>query len=126
MVYFRRMFEIESGFHATWWDMNFIDSMSKSERSQLAVWDFPVTTKYTKLWSVIRSTGMPSTIQEGVERVRKSTPDDGFALLGDGLDLRYYELSSCDLKTVGTDYARKPAAMALQEGSPLKEPFDNA
>lgn len=77
------------------------------------------------MWRVIQDTGMPATMQEAVERVRNSTPDDGFAFLADGLDLRYFEMIHCDLKTVGKDYARKPTAIAIHEGSPLKEPFDD-
>lgn len=126
MVYFQRMLAIETKFCRAWFESNLNDSLTELERSKLTVWDFPMTTKYDRMWQAIQETGMANTIPEGVERVRKSTLDDGFAFLDDGSDFRYYELTSCDLKTVGTDFARKAAAMGLQEGSPLKQPLDDA
>lgn len=123
MVYFRRMFEIETGFHQAWRDM--YQNSKLFEKTKLSVWEFPVTDKYATMWRTISETGMPNTMQEALERVRKSTPDGGFAFLGDGIDLQYLELTSCDLKTIGKDFARKPTAIAIQEGSPLKEPLDN-
>ncbi len=33
-----------------WKDMSLNDSMSEVERSKLAVWDYPVSDKYTKIW----------------------------------------------------------------------------
>lgn len=124
MVYFRRMFKIESRFHQVWWNM--YQTSTISEKAKLSVWEFPVTDKYATMWRAIRETGMPCTMQEAIERVRKSTADDGFAFLGDGIDLRYLEMTSCDLRTVGKDFAHMPAAIAIQEGSPLKEPLNNA
>ena len=34
--------------------MSLNDSMSEIERSKLAVWDYPVSDKYTKLWQSMR------------------------------------------------------------------------
>lgn len=101
-------------------------SLTPLERSKFVVWSDPVGDKYQKIWRVIQDSGMASSMREGVERVRKSTPDDGIAFFSDGVDCRYLELTSCDLKTVGTDFGQKPSALALQEHSPLKESLDNA
>lgn len=67
--------------------MSLNDSMTDYERSQLAVWDYPVSDKYTKMWQAMQENKPPETFQEAVDRVRgKETKDgvqqDGFAFLG--------------------------------------------
>lgn len=57
---------------------------------------------------------------------RNSTPSSGFAFLGDATDIRYQVLTSCDLQMVGEEFSRKPYAVAVQQGSPLKDQFNNA
>ncbi|KAI8421538.1 hypothetical protein MSG28_009573 [Choristoneura fumiferana] len=51
---------------------------------------------------------------------------EGFAWLGDATDIRYHVLTSCDLQMVGDEFSRKPYAIAVQQGSPLKDQFNNA
>ena len=74
------------------------DSLSERERSKLAVWDYPVSDKYTKIWSSMQVTdsqtsgmeynitqdaGLPATFEEALERVRGSpSSSEGFAFLG--------------------------------------------
>ena len=74
------------------------DSLSERERSKLAVWDYPVSDKYTKIWSSMQVTdsqssrmecnisqdaGLPATFEEALERVRGSpSSTEGFAFLG--------------------------------------------
>lgn len=50
----------------------------------------------------------------------------GFAFLGDATDIRYLVLTNCDLQIVGEEFSRKPYAIAVQQGSPLKDQFNNA
>lgn len=50
----------------------------------------------------------------------------GFAFLGDATDIRYQVLTNCDLQIVGEEFSRKPYAIAVQQGSPLKDQFNNA
>lgn len=57
---------------------------------------------------------------------RNSTAASGFAFLGDATDIRYKVLTSCDLQIVGEEFSRKPYAVAVQQGSPLKDQFNNA
>lgn len=61
-----------------------------------------------------------------VERVRNSTSATGFAFIGDATDIRYLEMTNCDLQVVGEEFSRKPYAIAVQQGSPLKDQFNNA
>lgn len=66
-----------------WKDMSLNDSLSDDERAKLAVWDYPVSDKYTKIWSQIIEAGMPTTFAEGIERVKRSDPaGESFAFIG--------------------------------------------
>jgi len=47
-------------------------------------------------------------------------------LTGDATDIRYLTLTNCDLQMVGEEFSRKPYAIAVQQGSPLKDQFNNA
>lgn len=125
-AYFQRMSEVEDRINEIWKTIAMNLSLTVSERSKYAVWNDPIGDKYKKLWRVIQEAGMPNTMNEAVDRVRQSTPDNGFAFLGDGTELRYLELTSCDLKTVGKDFALRIKAIPIQESSALKELLDDA
>ena len=59
------------------------DTITEVERSKLAVWDYPVSDKYTKIWQSMKDAGLPRTFNEALERVRASgTESDGFAFIG--------------------------------------------
>ena len=46
--------------------------------------------------------------------------------LGDATDIRYQVLVNCDLQMVGEEFSRKPYAVAVQEGSPLRDLLNDA
>lgn len=63
--------------------MSLDDSLNETERAKLAVWDYPVSDKYTKIWWTMQETGLPKTFEEGIEKVLASKgPQDGFAFIG--------------------------------------------
>ena len=63
--------------------MSLDDSLTIYERSKLAVWDYPVSDTYTKMWQAMKEAGLPSSFEEGVERVRASpSSSEGYAFLG--------------------------------------------
>ncbi|XP_036327744.1 ionotropic receptor 25a [Rhagoletis pomonella] len=126
MTYFQRMANIEQRFYEIWKDLSLNDSLSPLERSKLAVWDYPVSDKYTKMWQAMQEAQLPATLEEAVERVRSSTSATGFAFLGDATDIRYLVMTNCDLQIVGEEFSRKPYAIAVQQGSHLKDQFNNA
>ena len=67
-----------------WKDLSLDDSISEYERSKLAVWDYPVTDKYTKMWKGMQEINLPLTFEEALERVRSSpSQSEGFALIGE-------------------------------------------
>ncbi|XP_035708909.1 ionotropic receptor 25a isoform X1 [Folsomia candida] len=128
-IYFDRMAHIEHKFYEIWKDMSLNDSMSDYDRSQLAVWDYPVSDKYTKMWQAMQENTPPLTFEEAVVRVRgkeEVNAQDGFAFLGDATDIRYEVLTSCDVQMVGEEFSRKPYALAVQQGSPLKDQLNDA
>ena len=45
---------------------------------------------------------------------------------GDATDIRYQTLTNCDLQMVGEEFSRKPYALAVQQGSPLKDQLNDA
>ncbi|EDV57772.2 ionotropic receptor 25a [Drosophila erecta] len=126
MTYFERMANIEQMFYEIWKDLSLNDSLTPLERSKLAVWDYPVSDKYTKMWQAMQEAHLPATLDEAVARVRNSTAATGFAFLGDATDIRYLQLTNCDLQVVGEEFSRKPYAIAVQQGSHLKDQFNNA
>ncbi len=66
-----------------WKDMSLNDSMTEVERARLAVWDYPVSDRYTKIWQSMQDARLPNTFEEALARVRASESDsDGFAFLG--------------------------------------------
>nr|ALR72535.1 ionotropic receptor IR6 [Colaphellus bowringi] len=126
-TYFERMANIEERFYQIWKDMSLNDSLSEVERAKLAVWDYPVSDKYTKMWQAMKEAGLPNTMDEAVAKVRASkSSTEGFAFLGDATDIKYMELTNCDLTVVGEEFSRKPYAIAVQQGSPLKDQFNTA
>ncbi|XP_008183092.2 ionotropic receptor 25a [Acyrthosiphon pisum] len=127
MTYFQRMADIETRFYEIWKDMSLNDSLSEVERAKLAVWDYPVSDKYTKMWQAMKEAKLPNTLEEAIERVQSSkSSSEGFAYLGDATDIRYQVMIDCHLQMVGDEFSRKPYAIAVQQGSPLKDQFNNA
>ncbi|PSN38557.1 Ionotropic receptor 25a [Blattella germanica] len=126
-TYFQRMADIESRFYEIWKDMSLNDSLTDVERAKLAVWDYPVSDKYTKIWQAMKEAKFPDSLEAAVARVMESkSSSEGFAFIGDATDIRYLVLTSCDLQMVGEEFSRKPYAIATQQGSPLKDQFNNA
>ena len=69
--------------------MSFDKSISEYERSMLAVWDYPVSDKYTKIWEKMKETVWPASMEEALIKVRESpTQSSGFALIADATNVR--------------------------------------
>nr|CAD7205877.1 unnamed protein product [Timema douglasi] len=83
MTYFQRMSDIENRFYEIWKDMSLNDSLSEVERAKLAVWDYPVSDKYTKIWQAMKEAMFPNSMEQALERVRESkSSSEGYAFLG--------------------------------------------
>ncbi|CAD5221957.1 unnamed protein product [Bursaphelenchus xylophilus] len=116
-TYFKRMAEIEEQFYDIWKKMSLNESMSEMDRAKLAVWDYPVSDKYTNMWRFMVESRLPETAEEAIQRVL--TSESGFAFIGDAMEIKYATLTNCKLQQVGQEFSRKPYAVAVQEGSSL-------
>lgn len=65
-----------------WKNMSLDDTLTDDQRAELAVWDYPVSDKYTKIWWTMQEASLPLTFEEGVARVKNSQGSDGFAFIG--------------------------------------------
>jgi len=108
--------------------MSLNDSLSDIERAKLAVWDYPVSDKYTKMFQAMKEAGFPHNIDDALKRIRREGvyANNEFAYIGDASTIRYLIMTNCDLIQVGEEFSRKPYAIAVQQGSPLKDQFNNA
>lgn len=107
--------------------MSLNDSLSDVERAKLAVWDYPVSDRYTKMFQTMSDTGFPKNQKEALERVRaQGVGKTEFAWIGDATDIKYLTMIHCDLMQIGEEFSRKPYAIGVQQGSPLKDQFNNA
>nr|XP_033188685.1 ionotropic receptor 25a [Bombus vancouverensis nearcticus] len=125
-IYFKRMAAIEWKFYDIWKEMSLNDSLSDVERANLAVWDYPVSDKYTKMLQAMEEAGFPASTEEALRRVRRLDSNNEFAYIEDSTTIKYLTMTNCDLVQVGEDFSRKPYAIAVQQGSPLKDQFNNA
>nr|ALG36131.1 ionotropic receptor 1 [Sclerodermus sp. MQW-2015] len=125
-TYFERMADIETRFYEIWKDMSLNDSLSDVERAKLAVWDYPVSDKYTKMFQAMKEAGFPKSNEEALRRVRRLDSSNEFAFIGDASTIKYLVTTHCDLVQVGEEFSRKPYAIAVQQGSPLKDQFNDA
>lgn len=115
-TYFERMAYIEEIFYNIWKDMSLNSSLSEEERSKFAVWDYPISDKYTKIWTQIQQVGLPVDIEAGIKRVKNSNLDDGFALLADANLVKHAVMTDCSFKSVGDEFSRKPIALGVRKG----------
>ncbi|CAB3400516.1 unnamed protein product [Caenorhabditis bovis] len=123
-TYFRRMAEIEETFYNLWKEMSLNESMSPRDRARLAVWDYPVSDKFTNMWRYMQQLKLPENMEAAIERVLNS--HDGFAFIGDATEIKYAALTNCKLQQVGTEFSRKPYAIAVQSGHILKDEISSA
>lgn len=127
MTYFERMAYIEEKFYDIWKNMSLDDTLSDEDRAKLAVWDYPVSDKYTKIWWTMKEAQMPEEFEEGVRRVKESKgSQEGFAFIADSTQVKYATMTNCDLVSVGSEFSRKPLALAVQQNSPLKDQLSSA
>ncbi|PAV77007.1 hypothetical protein WR25_00124 [Diploscapter pachys] len=107
-----------------WKEMSLNESMTPKERSRLAVWDYPVSDKFTNMWRYMQESKLPESMDEAINRVLNSV--DGFAYIGDATEIGYAALTNCKLQQVGSEFSRKPFAIAVQSGHPLRDPISSA
>ena len=58
--------------------MSLNDSLDQVERAKLAVWDYPVSDKFTNMWVSMEQSKFPETFEEAIYRVK----NEDFAFIG--------------------------------------------
>lgn len=62
--------------------MSLNDSLSEDERANLAVWDYPVSDRYTKIAAQMGEADKPKSAEEAAAKVKDSKDhNEGFAVL---------------------------------------------
>ncbi|KAJ8664779.1 hypothetical protein QAD02_006441 [Eretmocerus hayati] len=123
--YFSRMAGIEKKYYEIWKKMSLNDSLPLYEQAQLAVWDYPVSDRFTKMFQTMQDSKFPKDMNEAKARILDERAIE-FALVGDANDIRYITLRECELMRVGEEFSKRPYAIGVQEGSPLKEHLNHA
>ena len=64
--------------------MSLNDDLEEDERAQLAVWDYPISDRFTKIWAAMTEAQSYIGYNEAIQSVKKSenTSRDGNALVG--------------------------------------------
>lgn len=106
--------------------MSLNKSLSEYEKTKLAVWEYPVEEKYTKIYNAMKNTGFFADLQEAVNSVREINRTRQFAYVGEAMRIRYLVMTNCDLRQVGEEFGKMPFAFAVKKGSPLKSMLDDA
>lgn len=66
-----------------WKAVSMNESMTPQERASLAVWDYPVSDKYTNMWRFMQANGLPNSSAEAINMVLNSeSSDSGYAYIG--------------------------------------------
>uniref|UniRef100_A0A914KHR4 Uncharacterized protein n=1 Tax=Meloidogyne incognita TaxID=6306 RepID=A0A914KHR4_MELIC len=90
------MAEIEEQFYNIWKQMSLNESLDSRDRSKLAVWDYPVSDKFTNMWRFMQESRLPQTVDDAIYRVLNS--ERGFAFIGDAMEIKYATLTNCRLQ----------------------------
>ena len=62
--------------------MSLNDSLDQVERAKLAVWDYPVSDKFTNMWTTMQDSVFPQNFTEAKERIKNPPDGQEFAFIG--------------------------------------------
>ena len=62
--------------------MSLNDSLDQVERAKLAVWDYPVSDKFTNMWAAMEESGFPATRESATRRIKYPATGEEFAFIG--------------------------------------------
>ena len=63
--------------------MSLNDSLDHMERAKLAVWDYPVSDRFTNMWVAMAESGFPQSFSEALARVKQKNHTEEFAFIGE-------------------------------------------
>ncbi|KAL1139351.1 hypothetical protein AAG570_006335 [Ranatra chinensis] len=82
----------------------------------LEVWDYPVKEQFGGMLAAIEKTKFVPSFKEGIQKVLMNE-DAGFSLIHDAVEIKYHIQKYCKLTTIGEPFAKRPYAIAVQQGS---------
>ena len=62
--------------------MSLNDSLDQVERAKLAVWDYPVSDKFTNMWASMDDSGFPDNFTQAIDRIKNPPGGQEFAFIG--------------------------------------------
>jgi ionotropic glutamate receptor len=67
-----------------WKDLSLNDDLDEDERAKLAVWDYPISDRFTKIWASMTEATAHVGYNEAIHKVKSSPSDskEGNALVG--------------------------------------------
>lgn len=70
--------------YRVWKDLSLNDDLEEEERAQLAVWDYPISDRFTKIWAAMTEANAYMGYNDAIFKVRASRHDgrEGNALVG--------------------------------------------
>ncbi|XP_015795628.1 uncharacterized protein LOC107371996 [Tetranychus urticae] len=123
--YFRLLAENEDRYYEIWKALSLDDSISEYERSQFAVWDYPVSDRYTKVRAQMDEIPIPKSFESALRTVRSSeSSKEGYALIGERLSMEWAESLYCDIRVLDSTWAHHPIAFPISFNDPFNlKPF---
>ena len=111
-------------YYRKWKDIVLDDDLNPFERAQLAVWEYPLSSKFIKAISNLNQYGILKNLSEGLQRV--SDPNQKFALIAEHASFRYIVMTDpeCQFMEISKQYFKKPYAFGLTKNSPLTAKFN--
>lgn len=84
-----------------------------------------MTDYYTKVLHAIEEYGFVPNKEAAIRRVLEEDGNDPFAWIGDAVEIKWLTWTDCRFRQLTEEFSRKPYAIAVQQGSPLKDEFNN-
>ncbi|XP_058796221.1 ionotropic receptor 25a-like [Phymastichus coffea] len=123
-TYFRRMNDIEYDFYEKWKDMTLNNSLTAHERAQLAVWEYPLSDKFIKIYSAVQHNNMVLNLSQALAKFAEE--NSRFSLITETIDVQYQVLMDCRFREIGPEFSKKPLAIALPKNSIWTKRFNDA
>jgi hypothetical protein len=89
-----------------------------------AVWDYPLTDLFTRLYNAMQSSGWVKSAEAGIERILQSSENTPFGMIIDYAQGKYIESGKCELNMIGKILARRSFAFGFSKGSLYRAKFN--
>lgn len=106
-------------YYRAWKNLLLDERIDDYEKSKYLVWNYPVSEEFTKIISAFESVGFFNSNAIAVANVLNYSKK--MALIDNAARNKYHTSLNCDLRIVGKEFTPRPYAIAVQDGSPLRE-----